>query len=57
MHPVGYFERSTVAFNLVSVEGSEFGGEGGTNPCDAGLDLSGSWQQGHSTTYNAPSRI
>ena len=30
---------------------------GGTNPCDAGLDLSGSWQQGHSATYNAPSRI
>lgn len=30
---------------------------GGTNPCDVGLDLSGSWQQGHSATYNAPSRI
>ena len=30
---------------------------GGTNPCDARLDLSGSWQQGHSATYNAPSRI
>ena len=30
---------------------------GGTNLCDAGLDLSGSWQQGHSATYNAPSRI
>ena len=30
---------------------------GGTNPCDAGLDLSGSWQQGHSAAYNAPSRI
>ena len=29
----------------------------GTNPCDEGLDLSGSWQQGHSATYNAPSRI
>src|SRR6185369_6187899 len=34
-----------------------WGGGGGTNPCDAGLDLSGSWQQGHSATYNAPSRI
>ena len=22
-----------------------------------GLNLSGSWQQGHSATYNAPSRI
>lgn len=32
-------------------------GRGGTNPCDVGLDLSGSWQQGHSATYNAPSRI
>lgn len=30
---------------------------GGTNLCDEGLDLSGSWQQGHSATYNAPSRI
>ena len=32
-------------------------GGGGSNRCDAGLDLSGSWQQGHSATYNAPSRI
>ncbi|KAI3486770.1 hypothetical protein L1887_49629 [Cichorium endivia] len=24
---------------------------------DAGLNLSGSWQQGHSATYNTPSRI
>ena len=30
---------------------------GGMNPCDAGLDLSGSLQQGHSATYNTPSRI
>ena len=29
MRSVGYFERSTVAFNLVSVEGSEFGGKRG----------------------------
>ena len=40
--------------NPLVVEG---GGDGGTNPCDVGLDLSGSWQQGHSATYNAPSRI
>jgi hypothetical protein len=34
------------------------GGErGGTNRSDAGLNLSGSWQQGHSATYNTPSRI
>src|SRR5450432_2134295 len=33
------------------------GGErGGTNRSDAGLNLSGSWQQGHSATYNTPSR-
>ncbi|KAJ3668722.1 hypothetical protein LUZ60_017893 [Juncus effusus] len=32
---------------------SDLGG-GGTNPCDKGLDLSGSWQQGHSATYNCP---
>ena len=30
---------------------------GGTNLSDAGLNLSGSWQQGHSATYNTPSRI
>ena len=27
------------------------------NLCDKGLNLSGSWQQGHSATYNTPSRI
>jgi hypothetical protein len=32
-------------------------GEGGTNRSDIGLNLSGSWQQGHSATYNTPSRI
>jgi hypothetical protein len=41
--------------NLVARRCVEWGG--GTNPCDAGLDLSGSWQQGHSATYNAPSRF
>ncbi|DAD49502.1 TPA_asm: hypothetical protein HUJ06_031852 [Nelumbo nucifera] len=30
---------------------------GRTNRCDRGLNLSGSWQQGHSATYNTPSRI
>lgn len=30
---------------------------GGTNPCGEGLDLSGSWQQGHSAAYNTPPRI
>ena len=32
-------------------------GKGGTNRSDIGLNLSGSWQQGHSATYNTPSRI
>ncbi len=32
-------------------------GMGGTNRSDARLNLSGSWQQGHSATYNTPSRI
>ena len=32
------------------------GGRGGTNRSDMGLNLSGSWQQGHSATYNTPSR-
>ena len=30
---------------------------GGTNRSDKGLNLSGSWQQGHSAAYNTPSRI
>ena len=30
---------------------------GGLNLSDKGLNLSGSWQQGHSATYNTPSRI
>ena len=33
------------------------GARGGTNRSDMGLNLSGSWQQGHSATYNTPSRI
>ena len=32
-------------------------GGGGTNRSDTGLNLSGSWQQGHSAAYNTPSRI
>jgi hypothetical protein len=32
-------------------------GGGGTNRSDAGLNLRGSWQQGHSASYNTPSRI
>ncbi|DAD49358.1 TPA_asm: hypothetical protein HUJ06_000021 [Nelumbo nucifera] len=50
-----------------SFENSLLGGEtnrcgmrnlgGGTNRCDRGLNLSGTWQQGHSATYNTPSRI
>ncbi|CAN7092483.1 unnamed protein product [Brassica rapa subsp. narinosa] len=31
--------------------------EGGSNLSDKGLNLSGSWQQGHSATYNTPSRF
>src|SRR3954465_9363038 len=37
--------------------GVECCGGGGTNRSDIGLNLSGSWQQGHSATYNTPSRI
>ncbi|VYS44574.1 unnamed protein product [Arabidopsis thaliana] len=31
--------------------------KGGSNLSDKGLNLSGSWQQGHSATYNTPSRF
>ncbi|CAG7875858.1 unnamed protein product [Brassica rapa] len=30
---------------------------GGSNLIDKGLNFSGTWQQGHSATYNTPSRI
>ncbi|CAN6929613.1 unnamed protein product, partial [Brassica oleracea] len=30
---------------------------GGSNLSDKGLNLSGSWQQGHSATYNTPSHV
>ncbi|PHT25185.1 hypothetical protein CQW23_35178 [Capsicum baccatum] len=32
-------------------------GWGGTNRSDKGLNLSGTWKQGHSATYNTPSHI
>ncbi|KAL0445301.1 UNVERIFIED_CONTAM: hypothetical protein Slati_2252800 [Sesamum latifolium] len=38
-------------------EGPGVRGGGGTNRNDKGLNLSGSWQQGHSAAYNTPSRI
>jgi hypothetical protein len=37
--------------------GGGFSIGGGTNRSDEGLNLSGSWQQGHSAAYNTPSRI
>ena len=40
----------------VCVGRGAFGIKGGTNLSDIGLNLSGSWQQGHSATYNTPSR-
>ena len=46
----------TWAASLTGPVGVEEEG-GGTNPCDVGLDLSGSWQQGHSATYNTLSRF
>ena len=59
---VNFFPCLELYFPLVVVAGPSLKlmsgvDGGGTNPCDAGLDLSGSWQQGHSATYNAPSRI
>jgi hypothetical protein len=48
---VGWKGRDLLLFVELGVRG------GGTNPCGVGLDLSGSWQQGHSATYNAPPRI
>lgn len=41
--------------NSVNWEGGRR--EGGTNRVDKGLNLRGSWQQGHSAPYNTPSRI
>ena len=46
------------AFSVFNVLGRNVWLErGGSNLSDKGLNLSGSWQQGHSATYNTPSRI
>ena len=53
-----YIHRRTPEHDRVKGEvGKIGGGGGGTNRSDKGLNLSGSWQQGHSATYNTPSRI
>ena len=51
--------NSLASRNMSKLRMRSFGGGkgGGTNRSDAGLNLSGSWQQGHSATYNTPSRI
>ena len=46
--PLGVFSLRLYSANF---------GWGGTNLSDAGLNLRGSWQQGHSASYNTPSRI
>lgn len=46
-----------VKFFLGGTRVNMFIGRGGTNRSDKGLNLSGSWQQGHSAAYNTPSRI
>ena len=53
----GGLDRGNLPGVLVVLEWVNILMGGGTNLCDVGLDLSGSWQQGHSATYNAPSRI
>ncbi|PHT26069.1 hypothetical protein CQW23_34311 [Capsicum baccatum] len=52
-HLVGFFEENA----RTSIgDGRQDGwiGWGGMNRSDKGLNLSGSWQQGHSATYNTP---
>lgn len=59
IHALGVFLTfsSRTSYEVLR-KGNESGrGRGGTNRSDAGLNLSGSWQQGHSATYNTPSRI
>ncbi|KAG9438839.1 hypothetical protein H6P81_021244 [Aristolochia fimbriata] len=53
---VGNPAGSTFLFSLMCLGPTVRAREGGgTNRCDMGLNLSGSWQQGHSATYNTPS--
>jgi hypothetical protein len=61
-----YLEKFTSTRKTTSAvggkkEGMEWnfvlGKGGGTNLSDKGLNLRGSWQQGHSAPYNTPSRI
>ncbi|CAN7092529.1 unnamed protein product [Brassica rapa subsp. narinosa] len=50
------FGRDLCTCGLHFIGQSEILG-GGSNLSDKGLNLSGSWQQGHSATYNTPSRF
>ena len=55
--PKGRMETQTSgSLDLGKIMGLKLGG-GGTNRRDIELNLSGSWQQGHSATYNTPSRF
>ncbi|PHT26133.1 Regulator of rDNA transcription protein 15 [Capsicum baccatum] len=63
-HFTGSFNRTWWDFSRTNArtsfgDGRQGGwiGWGGTNRSDKGLNLSGSWQQGHSATYNTPSHI
>ncbi|CAN7092890.1 unnamed protein product [Brassica rapa subsp. narinosa] len=49
------FGRDLCTCGLHFIGQSEILG-GGSNLSDKGLNLSGSWQQGHSATYNTPSK-
>ncbi|CAN7092898.1 unnamed protein product [Brassica rapa subsp. narinosa] len=50
------FGRDLCTCGLHFIGQSEILG-GGSNLSDKGLNLSGSWQQGHSATYNTPSHV
>ncbi|CAN6973090.1 unnamed protein product [Brassica rapa subsp. trilocularis] len=50
------FGRDLCTCGLHFISQSEILG-GGSNLSDKGLNLSGSWQQGHSATYNTPSHV
>ncbi|CAN7088376.1 unnamed protein product [Brassica rapa subsp. narinosa] len=50
------FGRDLCTCGLYFIGQSEILG-GGSNRSDKGLNLSGSWQQGHSATYNTPSHV
>ncbi|CAN6898830.1 unnamed protein product [Brassica oleracea] len=57
VHDAGSIKSFPGGFLFLTFWGGTCDCKGGSNLIDKGLNLSGSWQQGHSATYNTPSHV